>query len=215
MKNSLLFLFVLVPFGAHGSVITFTKEFPGSTPAFTYVSLSDSGGLVYKEAPDDERPLKAQMEKKDVAPLFDLAAKLNYFNMKLESGLKVANTGKKVFRFDDGSGKTSECVFNYTTDAAGQQLLARFEDIAATERAFIDLERATRFDKLGVNDALAQIESLWLKKQLAAPDQFLPLLTRISSHESYMHLVRERASRLKDEFRSAGQTRDAAGVGAK
>jgi hypothetical protein len=53
---------------------------------------------------------------------------------------------------------------------------------------------------LGVNDALAEIESLWLKKQLASPDQFIPLLTRIASRESFMHIARERAARLKDEF---------------
>ncbi len=51
-----------------------------------------------------------------------------------------------------------------------------------------------------MNDSLAAIESLWLRKQLAAPDQFLPLLTRVATHESFMHLVRDRAARLKDEF---------------
>ena len=61
-----------------------------------------------------------------------------------------------------------------------------------------------------MNDALAQIESLWLKKQLAAPAQFLPLFTRIATHESFMHLVRERAARLKDEFSAAGTAQPAA-----
>ncbi len=59
-----------------------------------------------------------------------------------------------------------------------------------------------RYDKLGVNDALAEIESMWLRKQLVAPQQFVPLLTRITTHESFMHLVRDRAARLKDEFQA-------------
>lgn len=51
-----------------------------------------------------------------------------------------------------------------------------------------------------MNDALAEVEALWLNKQLAAPSQFIPLLNRISSHESFMHLVRDRAAKLKEEF---------------
>jgi hypothetical protein len=56
------------------------------------------------------------------------------------------------------------------------------------------------FDPLGVNDSLAEIEALWVRKQLAAPEQFIPLFNRIVKHESFMHLVRDRAARLKDEF---------------
>jgi hypothetical protein len=81
-----------------------------------------------------------------------------------------------------------------------QALLTRFEQVASTEQAFLELDHSVHYDKLGVNDALAQIESLWLHKQLVAPQQFLPLFTRIASHESFMHLVRERAARMKDEF---------------
>jgi len=35
---------------------------------------------------------------------------------------------------------------------------------------------------------------------LVAPAQFVPLLNRIVSRESFMHLVRDRAARLKEEF---------------
>ena len=95
-----------------------------------------------------------------------------------------------------------------------QALLARFEQIASTEQAWLELDHTVHYDKLGVNDALAQIESLWLHKQLVAPQQFLPLLTRIATHESFMHLVRDRAARLKDEF-SAPATDASAGQAPK
>jgi hypothetical protein len=164
--------------------------------------VTKTGALEYKEAVNDELPVKTQMTETEAAPLFDLARQLDFFRTPLESGLKVANTGKKTFRYDDGTGKTSEAVFNYSTNLVAQQLLDRFEHIAETERSYIDLERTARFDKLGVNDALAEIEALWLKKQLAAPLQFVPLLNRIANHESYMHLARERAARLRDQFQS-------------
>jgi hypothetical protein len=193
--------------GAAPAKLTFTKSFPGSVPAYCSVEIDRSGAVIYKESPADDQPVKAQVEESDLAPLFALAQQLDYFKSPIESGLKVANTGKKTFRYESEDAKATEVVFNYSTIEAAQQLLDRFENIAATERAWIDLDRTVHFDHLGINDSLGQVEDLWIKKQLIAPEQFLPLLTRITSRESIMHLARERAARLKDEFmasRAAG-----------
>jgi hypothetical protein len=197
-----LFLLLLCAAGLSAQTLTFTKEFPGSKPAYTFVSVSKGGNVLYKEQANDDQPIKAQLSSGEADSLFGLASKLNFFSEKIDSGLKVANTGKKTFRYDDGQGKISEAVFNYSTNPLAQQLLNRFENIAATERAYIMLDETSRFDKLGVNDALAQIEELWLHKQLAAPLQFIPLLNKITSHQSYMHLARERAARLRSEFQA-------------
>jgi hypothetical protein len=180
--------------------LTFIKVFPGSVPPYCFVQVSKDGGLLYKEAENDPNPVQAKMMETNVDALFDMASKLNYFKGTLESGLKVANTGKKTFRYEDAKGVKTEAVFNYSTDPVVQQLLDKFEVIAESERAYINLDRTAHFDKLGVNDALADIEALWLRKELTAPQQFVPLLTRIATHESYMHLVRDRAARLKEGF---------------
>jgi hypothetical protein len=195
-----LLLFASLLLAAAPPKLSFTKSFPGSVPAYCSVEVDKTGALRYKESPADEQPVKAQLSPPDAASLFLLAEKLGFFKSPIESGLKVANTGKKTFRYENEAGVPTEVVFNYSTDLTAQQLLDRFEQIAATERAFIDLDRTVHFDKLGVNDALAEVEALWLRKQLAAPAQFVPLLNRIVSRESFMHLVRERAARLKDEF---------------
>jgi len=180
--------------------ITFTKKFPGSTPEYVCVDIDRTGALTYKESPEDAKPLKAQLPEKDTAPLFTMAEKLEFFKTPLESGLKVANTGQKTFRYESEAGVVTESTFNYSTLVPAQQLLERLEQIAQSERAYSDLDRSMRYDKVGVNDALAEVESLWLRKQLAAPQQFIPLLTRIASRESFMHLVRDRAARLKEQF---------------
>ncbi len=200
MKRVLLFCFSFAVLSAAPARLTFTKSFPGSTPAFVFLQVDRSGALQYKEAPDDAQPLKAKMKEADVAPLFSLSEKLGYFKEPLESGLKVANTGKKVFRYEPESGAATEATFNYSTNPSAQELLEKFEQIASSERAYIDLDRAIHFDRLGINDALAEIESLWLSKHLAAPEQFVPLLNRVASHTAFMHLVRDRAARLRDEF---------------
>ncbi|MBV9302552.1 MAG: hypothetical protein JOY62_16700 [Acidobacteriaceae bacterium] len=183
-------------------VIVFTKSFPGSTPEYCSVRVDRTGALQYKESPTDDHPLTAQLEDSETAPLFTMAEKLDYFKSPLESGLKVANTGKKTFKYLPENGATTEVSFNYSMNETAQQLLDRFEQIAATERAYIELDRTIHYDKLGVNEALANIESLWLHKQLVAPQQFIPLLNRIAVHEAFMHLARERAARLRDEFQA-------------
>ncbi|MBV8708406.1 MAG: hypothetical protein JO182_19485 [Acidobacteriaceae bacterium] len=187
--------------------LVFTKAFPGSLPPYVSISVEKTGDLQYKESPTDDQPVKAKLSESEVNALFALAEKLDFFKTPLESGLKVANTGKKTFRYEPESGPPTESTFNYSTMIPAQQLLDRFEQLSSTEQAYLKLDRAVHFDKLGVNDALADIESLWLHKQLAAPAQFVPLLTRIAGRESFMHLVRERAARLKDQFTGAvGQT---------
>ncbi|MFL6353998.1 MAG: hypothetical protein ACJ74Z_19400 [Bryobacteraceae bacterium] len=198
-----LFLLLLsVPLSAGAPKLIFTKSFPGSTPAYCFIRIDRTGALQYKESPADDQPLTAQLNEGDTDALFSMAHKLDYFKSPLESGLKVANTGKKTFRYENENGSATETSFNYSIDETARQLLERFEQIGATERAYLDLDRAVRYDKLGVNEALAEVESLWLRKQLVTPLQFIPLLNRITAHESYMHLARDRAARLHDAFQS-------------
>ena len=202
MRALLLTLVLAFPLCAGTPTLIFTRSFPGSTPAYFCIRVDRTGALQYKESPTDPQPLTAQLQQADAGALFSMAEKLGYFKSPLESGLKVANTGKKTFRYENENGSAMEVSFNYSTDETARQLLERFEQIGATERAYLDLDRAVRYDKLGVNEALAEIESLWLRKQLAAPQQFTPLFNRITTHESYMHLARERAARLRDAFQS-------------
>jgi hypothetical protein len=200
MKRALLFLPLVPCLWAAPPKVIFTKSFPGSSPAYVSLSIERTGALEYKEAEKDDQPLKAALPEADTAELFALAAKLGYFKLPLESGLKVASTGKKTFRYENESGNATEAVFNYSLSEDAKTLLNRFEGIASTERAYLELDRTAHFDKLGVNEALSQVESLWLRKELAAPLQFVPLLTRIAGHSTYMHLARERAARLKDQI---------------
>lgn len=205
-------LFSLCSFAGEPRLI-FTKSFPGSTPPYVFIGIDKTGALEYKESLTDEQPITAKLAEADVNSLFALAEKLDFFKTPLESGLKVANTGRKTFRYEPSSGPAAESVFNYSLLVPAQQLLDRFEQLSSTERAYINLDRTIHFDKLGVNDALAEIEALWLRKQLATPAQFVPLLTRIATHESFMHLARDRAARLKDQFTGTVPQTVAAGEG--
>ena len=83
---------------------------------------------------------------------------------------------------------------NTVVGASVNQVLDWFERIAESERGFIELERTVKYDKLGVQNALILVESTRDQKRLIAPQQFLPLLDRVTKNESYMHMARERAA---------------------
>jgi hypothetical protein len=110
--------------------------------------------------------------------------------------------GVKTFRYENGADK-HEQQFNYSLDEDAKLLLDFFERIVETERHYIDMERAVKFDRIGVNQALLDMAVSFEKKRIVAPEQFLPLLDRIAKNDSFVHIARERAAALADSVRNA------------
>jgi hypothetical protein len=181
--------------------VGYSKSFPGSTPAWLEIAIEKNGAGQYKEDPKDEDPLKFQLTGEESSQIFSLADKLGHFSRPLESGLKVANMGMKTFRYE-ADGKASEIKFNYSEDPDARALTEWFERIAETERSLIELERAVRFDKLGVQQAILRIEIIRDQKRLVSPEQFLPMLDRIVKNESFLHIARDRAAALAEWIRA-------------
>ena len=91
--------------------------------------------------------------------------------------------------------------FNFTQDLDGKAMQDWYERIVESEMLLIDLERTAKYDHLGVNQSLLELEAAYDNKRLVALDQFLPLLDRIAKNETYMHMARERAATLAETFR--------------
>ena len=191
-----------IAFGA-GARVSYTKSFPGSDPAYMAITVDKDGSATYREAKEEE-PETFKLEADAVQAIFDLAEKLDHFKRPLESGLKVARTGDKTFRWENGA-DSSEAKFNYSLDESAKTLQDWFERISESERAMMNLRRAIRFDKLGVNDAVLRADAAWSQKRLLGREQFLPLLDRIAKNESFINMARERASRLADALRATGK----------
>jgi hypothetical protein len=181
--------------------IVFTKSFPGSVPAWYSITIDQTGAAEYREDPKDEKPIAFRLTESDIAQIFDLTAKLDFFKRKLESPAKVARMGDKTLHYEKGS-ESSETTFNYTEDLDGRTITDWFERISETERHLIDLQRVVKYDKLGVNNALLQLEITWDRKRLIAPEQFLPMLDRVIKNDSFMHLARQRAANIATQIRS-------------
>jgi hypothetical protein len=181
--------------------IAFIKEFPGSTPAYMSIEIDAQGKGLYKEAVNDEYPIPFELEPAEWSDMQALAAKVDQCKRPLESGLKVANMGMKTLRCFDGD-KPAEVKFNYTQDPAGQQLYDWFEKIAESAARYLALERAVKFEKLGVNQELLLLQAAGERNRLVGLEMYLPLLDRIIKNDSYMHMARERASQIADIIRA-------------
>jgi hypothetical protein len=186
--------------GAELPRISYSKSFPGSDPAYMAATVDKDGAATYREAKDEE-PETFKLEADAVQAIFDLAEKLDHFKRPLESGLKVAKTGDKTFRWENGA-ESSETKFNYSLDENARLLQDWFERISESERAMMNLRRAIRFDKLGVNDAVLRVDTAWSQKRLVGREQFLPLLDRIAKNETFINMARDRAGRLADTLRA-------------
>jgi hypothetical protein len=201
MKFALLLLSVTAFAGDTPSIV-YTKSFPGSSPAYVSITIERNGEVSYREEADDDDPEKFQLEENGTEVMFDLAARLDHFKHPLESGLKVANMGVKTFRWVDGDA-SSEQKFNYSIDENAKALHDWFEAITETERLFAELKRAARHDKLGVHEALINVEACWMQRRLAGADQCLPLLDQIAQNEIYLHMARQRAAMLGEAIRAS------------
>lgn len=216
MKRSSVVLFLAAAFLAAGRMpaqekaaaeparLFYSREFKGSEPAYFQIALTKDGNTEYREAVDDDLPVKFKLDGNTLGEVFGLAEKLGFFNHPLEAPVKVAFMGTKTFRYESGAQK-AEVKFNYSQEPAAQTLQDWFERMAETARDRIDLERAAKYDHLGVFKAVNTIEIALEENRLVAPEQFLPMLDRVANNESYMHTARVRAAELAEAIRAGGK----------
>lgn len=182
--------------------ITFSKAFPGSTPAYFAITIAPDGKATYNESEDPDNVEDIHLEPAAAKQAFELAEHLDHFKHPLESGLKLANMGQKTLRWAQGS-DNSEAKYNYSTVEDAKSLADIFERIGETTRMMLELKRALKHDRLGVNDAVLRIQAAWEGKRLLLTDDVLPLLDQVAKNEAYIHMARERAARMADAMRAS------------
>jgi hypothetical protein len=202
MKWLLLLLFASVVFAGDGSRLFYSRAFPGSTPAYFDLTVESNGDTVYREAVDDELPSKFHLADAESKEVFALADKLDHFKHPLESPLKVAFMGTKTFRFEEGAEK-NEVKYNYSEDVNAQALQEWFERMAESAEHRDNVERAAKYDHLGLVQAMNLLASAYMRHRLVAVDQFLPILDRVAKNETYMHTARALAAEMAEAIRKA------------
>jgi hypothetical protein len=193
---------------AHGggdATITFRKVFKSSYPEFVEIKIKQNGAGTYdiRQIDDDASPQPLEIGAALAQKIFDLADKLHDFQgVDLEVHRRLANLGDKTFRYEKG-GETHEATFNYTLDPTAAQLLAVFENLTRQEMDLADLQRTMRYDRLGVNDVVLQVQGDYDSKQLPEPERFLPLLDQLAADQKFIDIARDRARTLAGRIRAA------------
>ncbi|MBI2818916.1 MAG: hypothetical protein HYX73_02965 [Acidobacteria bacterium] len=181
--------------------LTFTKEFPGSSPDYYSIALRQDGEALYRIALD-EKPTSFQVSAESTDQIFALAQKLNLFDgANLESKRKVAHMGRKTLLFENGDDR-GEVFFNHTENADALALTALFERLSTTQQHRVRIEYLLRFDKLGIVKELLQLEMDLDRGRLLEPALLLPLLERVQTNRALVKVAQQRAAGIIAKLQS-------------
>ena len=180
--------------------IFFERDFPGAVPDRFEVRVTADGSAVYVESGED--PVELAVGAEEVEALFKQAADLQYFAKPLSSSRRVASTGRKLLRYESDGEVRGEAEFDYSEVREAREIASWFVKLAETHQHLRELERTHRFDRLGVNQALVNLEQAFARERIAAPRLLVPILCKISQQERIVHLARARAGGLLERMRA-------------
>lgn len=189
---------------AGSAEITYRKIFKTSYPEFVEIKINESGSGTYdiRQLDEDANPQPFEIGAPLAERIFSLAAKLHDFQgVDLDVHRRLANLGEKTFEYENGAEK-HETKFNYTLDESASQLVNIFEGLVRQTSDISDLARTMRYDRLGVNDVLLQIESDLNTKQIPEPERLLPILDQLAGDDKLLEIARQRARNLAGHIRS-------------
>lgn len=189
---------------AGSAEITYRKIFKTSYPEFVEIKINESGSGTYdiRQLDEDPNPQPFEISAPLAERIFSLAAKLHDFQgVDLDVHRRLANLGEKTFEYQNGAEK-HETKFNYSLDESASQLVNIFEGLARQTSDISDLARTMRYDRLGVNDVLLQIESDLNNKQIPEPERLLPVLDQLAGDDKILEIARQRARTLAGHIRS-------------
>jgi hypothetical protein len=208
--GSLLLLLLVTASALAGSpsespTIVYRKVFKSSYPEYVQIKVSQSGAATYdiRQLDEESEPVAFQINAPLVQRIFDLASKLhNFQGVDLDIHRRIANLGEKTFLYTKGA-ESHEVKFNYTLDDSATQLLNIFEGLTRQESDLSNLQRVMRYDHLGVNDAIVQIEMDYNNKTFPEPERLLPALDQVSADDKFIDIARQRARALASRIRNS------------
>jgi len=189
---------------APGAKLSYRRVFKSSTPEFIEIIVrddADAATFEIRQLDDDPGASPFEVSSGLRAKMFALAGALNRFQgQDLDVHRKIANLGEKTFRWEQGT-DAHETKFNYTLNAAANQLLQIFEGLARQQELVTLLERRMKYDRLGINDALLQFESDLNRNLLPEPRRALDQLDQIAGDSRFVEIARQRARALAERIR--------------
>jgi hypothetical protein len=200
-----VFLYLtLCAVAADPATITFSLDFPNSSPEHYSIAVQSDGHAHYESSGKlsadsdvrDDYQTDFTFSDSTRARIFELAAQSHYFSGKVDSGnKKLAFTGKKKLVYTDGQ-RNSSADYNYSQQPPVQQLTTLFQSIAATMEFGRRLTYFHRYQKLALDDELKSMEDEAQRGELAELQAVSPILQSIYEDASVINVVRSRAHRI-------------------
>jgi hypothetical protein len=144
----------------------------------------------------DPYPLDFKMSEANRQRIFELAQKLNYFDKDFDSHLKhIAQTGKKTLQYQSPQVQGST-TYNWSQNADVQELTRIFQGIANTIDSGRKLAFQYRFDKLGMNQRLKELQEMASSHSAEELSAIAPILRKIADDPNMMNISRQSARQL-------------------
>lgn len=190
--------------------IKFALKFPGSNPESYSIEIGSDGRAVYDSLArsdadsDSSTPFHwdFSIANSNRDRIFDLARDAKFFTGNLDSGRKLAFTGRKTLQFNNGP-TPSSATYNYSDNKSIQELTSYFEGIALTLELVRRLDYDLRFQKLALDTELKSMEAQLADRQLSELQAAGPVLQRIAADPGVMKTVRAKAQLLAERGKAA------------
>jgi len=201
-----LLLSVALSFAADPAIVTFSLDFPNSSPEHYSVVVESDGHGHYESSGKisvdsdvrDDYQTDFTLSDTTRARIFELAAQAHYFSGKVDSGnKKLAFTGAKKLVYKDGQ-RSSSADYNYSQQPAVQQLTTLFQSVAATMEFGRRMTYFHHYQKLALDDELKRMEDQAKRGDLAELQAVSPVLKEIYEDTSVINVVRARARRIME-----------------
>jgi hypothetical protein len=201
-----LLLAVVPSIAADPAIVTFSLDFPNSSPEHYSIAVQSDGHAHYESSGKisidsdarDDYQTDFRFSDATRARIFELAAQAHYFSGKVDSGnKKLAFTGAKKLFYKDGQ-RSSSADYNYSQQPAVQQLTTLFQSLAATMEFGRRMTYFHRYQKLALDDELKNMEDQAKRGDLAELQAVSPVLKEIYEDTSVINVVRARARRIME-----------------
>ena len=176
------------------------QGFPWQSYSITVHSDGKSrfDGVPHADETNDTDPYQQDFTMSDATrqKVFEQAQKLHYFQGDFDSHMKhIAQTGKKTLQYQSPQVNGST-TYNWSQNPDVQQLTNLFTGIAMTIDFGRKLAFQYRYDKLGMDKRMKELEDLQASHGVEELQIIAPMLHKIADDPNLMNISRESARRL-------------------
>jgi len=185
--------------------VTFDFDWSKGVPWQAYsITVREDGNTYFQGTPAPDKAggdidvfqQDFTMSETNRSKIFELAKKLNYFHGDFETHMKgIAQTGRKTLEYNSPAAHHSS-TYNWSQNAGVQELTRLFLSIANTLDYGRKLAFDYRFDKLGMDTRLKELEGLRANHYGEELNAIAPILHKIADDPDMMHISRQTAQQL-------------------